>query len=79
MPKILITISNEFEEIEAISIIDICRRANIKVTIAGVEGLEISGAHGIKIISDELKRSMCDTPVRNFREMVKGHIDIFSS
>lgn len=31
------------------------------------------------IISDELKRSMCDTPVRNFREMVKGHIDIFSS
>ena len=53
MPKILITISNGFEEIEAISIIDICRRANIKVTIAGVEGLEISGAHGIKIISDE--------------------------
>ncbi len=53
MPNILITISNGFEEIEAISIIDICRRANIKVTIAGVEGLEISGAHGIKIISDE--------------------------
>ena len=53
MPNILITISNGFEEIEAISIVDICRRANIKVTIAGVEGLEISGAHGIKIISDE--------------------------
>ena len=53
MANILIPISNGFEEIEAISIIDICRRANIKVTIAGVEGLEISGAHGIKIISDE--------------------------
>lgn len=31
-----------------------------------------------KIISDELKRSNCDTEVRNFREMVRGHIDVFS-
>ena len=53
MANILIPISNGFEEIEAISIIDVCRRANIKVTIAGVESLEITGAHGIKIISDE--------------------------
>jgi protein deglycase len=53
MANILIPISNGFEEIEAISIIDICRRANIKVTIAGVEDLEIVGAHGVKIISDE--------------------------
>ncbi|MFA6740619.1 MAG: DJ-1 family glyoxalase III [Arcobacteraceae bacterium] len=53
MANILIPISNGFEEIEAISIIDICRRANIKVTIAGVEDLEMIGAHGIKIISDK--------------------------
>lgn len=53
MANILIPISNGFEEIEAISIIDICRRANIKVTVAGVEDLEIIGAHGVKIISDE--------------------------
>ncbi len=52
MAKIIIPISNGFEEIEAISIIDICRRANIEVTIAGVENLETIGAHGIKIISD---------------------------
>ena len=45
MANILIPISNGFEEIEAISIIDVCRRANIKVTIAGVESLEITGAH----------------------------------
>ena len=30
-----------------------------------------------KIISDELKRCNCDTEVRNFREIVKGHIDVF--
>ncbi len=54
MATILVPISNGFEEIEAISIIDICRRANIKVVIAGVEDLEIIGAHGVKIISDEI-------------------------
>ena len=52
MAKIIIPISNGFEEIEAITIIDVCRRANIEVTIAGIENLEITGAHGIKIISD---------------------------
>lgn len=49
MAKIIVPISNGFEEIEAISIIDICRRANIEVTIAGVEGLQITGAHNIKV------------------------------
>ena len=29
-----------------------------------------------KIISDELVRCNCDTEVRNFREIVKGHIDV---
>ena len=52
MSNIIIPISNGFEEIEAITIIDVCRRANIKVTIAGVENIETIGAHGIKIISD---------------------------
>ena len=31
-----------------------------------------------KVISDELKRCNCNTEVRNFREIVKGHIDVFS-
>jgi hypothetical protein len=29
------------------------------------------------IISDELVRCNCNTEVRNFREIVKGHIDVF--
>lgn len=61
MAKIIIPISNGFEEIEAITIIDVCRRANIEVTIAGVEDLEIIGAHGIKIISDtKIENINCD-------------------
>ena len=52
MAKIIVPISNGFEEIEAISIIDICRRANIEVTIAGVENIQTIGAHNIKIEAD---------------------------
>ena len=32
-----------------------------------------------KIIASELKRCNCDIEVRNFREIVKGHLDIFIS
>ena len=52
MAKIILAILNGFEEIEAISIIDVCRRANIEVTIAAVEDLTTIGAHNIKIQAD---------------------------
>ena len=52
MAKLVIPISNGFEEIEAISIIDICRRAQIEVTIAALENLLTLGAHNIKIEAD---------------------------
>ena len=32
-----------------------------------------------KVIADELQRCNCNTAVRNFREMVKGHLDVFMS
>ena len=31
-----------------------------------------------KIIRDELDRCNCDTEVRNFRELVQGHLDVFA-
>ncbi len=52
--KILIPISNGFEEIEAISVIDICRRAGIEVTIAAVEDILTIGAHNVKITADTM-------------------------
>ncbi len=45
MSKILVPIANGFEEIEAISIIDICRRAGIEVVTAGVEDKILKGDH----------------------------------
>lgn len=53
MSKVIVPISEGFEEIEAISIIDILRRADVEVTIAAVEEIQINGAHNIKVLADK--------------------------
>ena len=52
MPQICVPLANGFEEIEAISIIDICRRAQIQVIVAGVDGIHVRGAQNISIEAD---------------------------
>ncbi|ATZ18794.1 4-methyl-5(b-hydroxyethyl)-thiazole monophosphate biosynthesis [Williamsoniiplasma somnilux] len=53
MINIGLFLHNKFEEIEAVAAIDILRRANYNVEIISVENnLEVTGSHGIKIISD---------------------------
>ncbi|MDR2639477.1 MAG: DJ-1/PfpI family protein [Helicobacteraceae bacterium] len=47
--KALMPLANGFEEIEAITIVDILRRAGVEVEIAGLGRYEILGAHGIAI------------------------------
>ena len=51
----LIPIANGSEEIEAVTIIDVLRRADIDVTIASINDtgdLQVSGSHGIQIVAD---------------------------
>jgi 4-methyl-5(b-hydroxyethyl)-thiazole monophosphate biosynthesis len=52
MKRVLIYLAPGFEEIEAVTIIDLLRRADIDVTIAGLEEGFIRGSHGISILSD---------------------------
>ena len=49
MPKMLVPLAEGFEEIEAITIIDVCRRGGIDVCIAGVTGMTIKGGQGIEV------------------------------
>jgi 4-methyl-5(b-hydroxyethyl)-thiazole monophosphate biosynthesis len=55
MKKIAVHLANGFEEIEAISIIDVLRRADVPVWVVSVTGsLEVTGAHQLKVIADIL-------------------------
>ena len=52
---VLIPIANGSEEIEVVTMIDVLRRADIKVTVASVSGAadcQITGSHGINIVAD---------------------------
>ena len=50
----LIPLVDGFEEIEAITTIDILRRAEIEVVVAGVKTLNVTGSHAIHLTCDAL-------------------------
>jgi protein deglycase len=51
--KIVVLLAKGFEEIEAITLIDLLRRANLEVTTVSIYSYnEIEGGHKIKVISD---------------------------
>ncbi len=53
--KVAVQLADGFEEIEAVSIIDVLRRANIETITISISGKsEVTGAHGIKLIADRL-------------------------
>ena len=50
--RILVPLAAGFEEIEAVAIIDILRRADLDVTVAGIAAGPVRGSHGIEIVPD---------------------------
>ncbi|MFH1978519.1 MAG: DJ-1 family glyoxalase III [Candidatus Aenigmatarchaeota archaeon] len=51
--NILIPMAEGFEEIEAITVIDVFRRAGINTISVGLPGTMVTGAHGIKVFADK--------------------------
>ena len=51
--KILMPFANGFEEIEALAVVDLLRRAEIEVDMVGVVGTMMTGAHDIKVMMDK--------------------------
>lgn len=55
MKRLSVFFAEGFEEIEALSVVDICRRAQIEVSMVSVTGQKmVTGAHGIMVCADEV-------------------------
>jgi len=63
MTTILIPLATGFEEIEAVSLIDILRRAEIKVITASLNDLEVTGANNITIKADRYIQTMASDEI----------------
>ncbi|MBU4376556.1 MAG: DJ-1/PfpI family protein [Candidatus Omnitrophica bacterium] len=60
--KIAVLLADGFEEIEAVTCIDILRRADQEIKVVGVGGMIIKGSHGIGISADVEINSYNDLP-----------------
>lgn len=60
MKSVLVLLAQGFEEIEAVTPIDLLRRAGAKVTVATLKEDRATGAHGITIVSDTTLEKLGD-------------------
>ncbi|WP_026660981.1 DJ-1 family glyoxalase III [Butyrivibrio sp. AC2005] len=55
MANIAIFLADGFEEIEGLTVVDICRRAGLTIDMVSVMGtLQVTGSHGIEVKADKL-------------------------
>jgi 4-methyl-5(b-hydroxyethyl)-thiazole monophosphate biosynthesis len=54
MPHLITILAPGFEETEAVTVIDLMRRAQIRVSLLGLRALEVTGSHDITIRAERL-------------------------
>jgi 4-methyl-5(b-hydroxyethyl)-thiazole monophosphate biosynthesis len=52
MSRVLVPLAAGFEEIAAVTIVDLLRRAGIEVHTAALDGPQVTGSHGITVMAD---------------------------
>lgn len=55
---VYLLLADGFEEAEALVTADLLRRADIPLTLTGLEGREVTGSHGIKVVADDTLDNM---------------------
>lgn len=70
MAKVLVTLAPGFEEIEALTVVDILRRAGADVVMAGTAPGPIEGRSGIKVLTDASMDDVGDGIGANFDMIV---------
>lgn len=65
--RVLIPLAPGFEEIEAVTLIDVLRRGNVDVTVAGLQGTSVTGSHNITVAADAL---LADVQAQDFDMIV---------
>jgi protein deglycase len=60
--KVLVPVANGTEELEAVTVIDVLRRAEIDVTVASVQNLQVKCSRGVNLVADKLLEDCLETP-----------------
>ena len=61
MAKVIVPLANGFEELEAISVVDVLRRGGVEVVMASIhDSLDVRGAHGVSVKADALFADVAD-------------------
>lgn len=60
---IYVFLANGFEEIEALTTVDLLRRAELEVITVGVGGKTVTGAHGIPVTADITEKEVTTDPL----------------
>ena len=64
---VYVLLGSGFEEIEALTVVDLLRRAGIETVTLGIGAKEITGGHGIRVLAD---RELCEPMPENLEMIV---------